>query len=104
MKILHESYASQGQNTVLDRVVIVDGRVYRVLVRADSSYPQQSQLRVEVWTPAGWAEVLHPLGMCYTSQMAAMSSYDRDQAKVRRLTTEFSDELLLQARRIVGAA
>ena len=56
---IHQSAFSGGQSKDYTHTQSVGGHKLRVLVHHDTSYQNQSRASAEVWTPAGWTQVIH---------------------------------------------
>lgn len=56
---IHRSAFSGGQSKDYTHTQSVGGHKLRVNIHHDTSYQNQSRASVEVWTPAGWTQVVH---------------------------------------------
>lgn len=60
--------SASSQSASMRATVRVGTTMLRLTVKPDRSYYEQGHAAIEVWTPAGWAQVHHIPGECVASR------------------------------------
>jgi hypothetical protein len=107
-KVLEQSATSHGQNVWFTRISVLvrdgskDQRV-RTSIRRDMSYNYQSTAKVELWTPAGWIEVISatPNGGSFLGLPTSYLSETQQVAMTRAMDT-VEDDLEARAGMVIA--